>query len=1056
MIQETYKISVLREGDVSDILQRFGTLLEEVRRSSSYLGAKSVYAKLLMAQIPMTEAECLCNMAIEGLPKAEIAGMSMTLTTQDTDAAYLLASFCFFDHAQVTVLWHDGDPADYMAAGRMLGHRIACMEHVRGVELFCVVLNIDVAPFVLGLSEENPEVPFFGSMAGMNYKPDYAGTAEGVFDQENINIIYTKKLPVECCVLGNGFYRSGIVMVLFTGEDLHVQADYLLGWKPLGKELTITEAPTNVCAATIDGIPATEIFRKYLNVLPDSRFLMNICEFPMILERDGCLLARTPPVFDHWGRLYFSADIREGEKFRLSYANPREFLLETRMASGSMWEFHPQGLFLVACPSRAIFLGEDAPQEIEAYHRLQPHLAVSYGPGEIYRYQGRGGALNCSLLAIGMREGPCPQIPVIPELSTEGSGCAPIPLSTRLAAFLDATTKELKEANEDLRRMAETARAASRAKSQFLSNMSHEIRTPINAVLGMDEMILREAQDETILEYAENIRTAGSNLLGIINDILDFSKIESGKIDIIPVEYALSSVLNDLVNMIGNRAEKKGLCLAVTSEENLPSILWGDEIRIKQIVTNLLTNAVKYTERGFVSLSVGFEKTGEDTVLLKVSVSDTGIGIKEEDLNRLFDAFERIEERRNRSIEGTGLGMNITKRLLALMDSHLEVKSIYGKGSTFSFALEQKVISWKPMGDFDEAYRRSFAQRREYSEKFVAPEARILVVDDTAMNLTVVKGLLKQTRVQIDTAKSGYECLHLVETKTYDIIFLDHRMPGMDGIETLKAMKALPGNRNKETPVISLTANAVSGAREEYIAAGFIDYLTKPINSVHLEMLMLKYLPPEKVSCDERKEEPLPPPQKTSFPEWLKQVPGINTSEGIIHCGSAENYLEAVHIFAESIVPSAKEIARYYETEDWENFTTKVHALKSTARVIGAQELSNRAKMLEDAGNRNDINTIRACSDDLLQLYLTYAFHFAPLCKTEEKKDRPLIDDATLAEAYDALREVAASFDYDSVMFILHSLEEYTLPEADEKRCRELLEASGKPDWDRVMELLQE
>jgi signal transduction histidine kinase len=325
---------------------------------------------------------------------------------------------------------------------------------------------------------------------------------------------------------------------------------------------------------------------------------------------------------------------------------------------------------------------------------------------------------------------------------------------------------EKKERNE-LIDASERAIAASEAKSSFLSNMSHEIRTPINAVLGMNEMILRESDDKNIVAYSESIRTAGSTLLGLVNDILDFSKIEAGKMEIIPVDYDLSSVINDLVNMIQTRADDKGLQLILKISKEVPKLLHGDEVRIKQVVTNILTNAVKYTEKGSVTFSIDYEKIPGDTdnVLLDISVMDTGIGIKREDMKKLFSEFDRIEEERNRKVEGTGLGMSITKRLLEMMDSTLEVESVYELGSKFSFKLKQKVVKWEELGDYETAYKASLGTRKKYREKFRAPEANVLVVDDTAMNLTVFKSLLKQTAVKIDTAASGDEGLALAYDK---------------------------------------------------------------------------------------------------------------------------------------------------------------------------------------------------------------------------------------------------------------------------------------------------
>ena len=388
---------------------------------------------------------------------------------------------------------------------------------------------------------------------------------------------------------------------------------------------------------------------------------------------------------------------------------------------------------------------------------------------------------------------------------------------------------------------------ATRAKSSFLANMSHEIRTPINAVLGMNEMVLRESDDKNIIAYSESIKSAGHTLLGLVNNILDFSKIESGQMDINPDEYDLSSVINDLVNMIQTKADDKGLLMKLKIDPKIPKVLYGDEIRIKQVISNLLTNAVKYTEKGTVYFSIGFETKEPDLISLKVEVKDTGIGIKAEDMSRLFNQFDRIEESRNRNIEGTGLGMNITQKLLELMGSTLEAKSVYGEGSCFSFELDQKVIRHEELGDYQRAYQKLAQKRKTYHQKFTAPEADILVIDDNLMNLMVFKSLLKQTLIRIDTASSGDEGLALTEEKKYDVIFFDHMMPDKDGIETLHELKEKQNNPNVSTPAVCLTANAVLGAREEYLEAGFDDYITKPIDPEKLDDMLRLYLPEEKL-----------------------------------------------------------------------------------------------------------------------------------------------------------------------------------------------------------------
>ena len=399
-------------------------------------------------------------------------------------------------------------------------------------------------------------------------------------------------------------------------------------------------------------------------------------------------------------------------------------------------------------------------------------------------------------------------------------------------------TKQLIELKED-------AEKANEAKSSFLARMSHEIRTPINAVLGMNEMILREAQSDSIREYAVNIHNAGKVLLSIINDILDLSKIESSKMELIETDYNTGSLLLDIENMISLRAEEKNLNFKIETVGNMPKVLHGDEKRLKQCIINLLTNSVKYTHEGGVTLQVDYIDNKDDTVNLWISVSDTGIGIKEEDLYMLFDPFTRLDMRKNKSIEGTGLGLSITKRLLEMMGGNLTVESLYGKGSTFSFVIPQKVVDREPLGDYKAAADNMETHENLERKTYVAPNAQILAVDDTRVNITVVKGLLKRLKVQFDSALSGQECLNKVKEKHYDIILLDHMMPEMEGIETLHNMQQMDEYIQNKPVVIALTANAIVGAKEEYLKEGFADYLSKPIDSVQLEDMIQKYLPDE-------------------------------------------------------------------------------------------------------------------------------------------------------------------------------------------------------------------
>lgn len=540
---------------------------------------------------------------------------------------------------------------------------------------------------------------------------------------------------------------------------------------------------------------------------------------------------------------------------------------------------------------------------------------------------------------------------------------------------------------EEIQEARQEAERANHAKSEFLASISHEIRTPINAIMGMDELILRQDTNEDVQKCAYDILHASKTLLSIVNDILDFSKIESGRMNIVNTNYQPGTLLSDLSSILKIRAKEKNLNSKIIFDENIPSTLFGDDIRIKQILMNLISNAVKYTESGTVTFRAHVEKIEDDIVTLHFIVSDTGRGIKPEDIDKLFVVFERLEETRNSKIEGTGLGLSIVKQLLYLMGTEIQVESTYGEGSSFSFFLRQRIIDDAPMGNINAVKLEHHSQETEYAPSFSAPDAHILVIDDNEMNLKVFQGLLTQTQVHVDVGISGIECLNMIRKQHYDIIFLDHMMPGMDGLETFERIRLEQDEHLcKDVPVIILTANAVFGAREMYLSKGFADYLSKPVTGKILESAIRKFLPKTLLRPVTVNAAPAKPVQTVSQTA-LSQSKEIDRNLGLQYSGNLTDlYDNLLIMFHDSLEEKIADIEEKYRTKDWKNYQILVHALKSTAKSIGAESLSEDARKLEYAARDNDIGYIRDNHDKAIAHYCLVAKEC--LCMTTDAINR--------------------------------------------------------------------
>lgn len=641
--------------------------------------------------------------------------------------------------------------------------------------------------------------------------------------------------------------------------------------------------------------------------------------------------------------------------------------------------------------------------------------------------------------------------------------------------LMDDITESVNYTNEiEIER--DRADEANAAKSAFLSNMSHEIRTPMNGIVGMTDILLRSNLGEQEESYLLNIKTSGLSLLNIINDILDFSKIESGRMSIIEDDYEPLPMFNDLKALFQTRIGDKPLRLIYEIDEKLPARLYGDAVRIRQCIINLVNNAVKFTDVGYVKAQIRVCKDEKDmifpsteastiqdgdTIKLEIKVTDTGVGIKEEELPKLFKSFGQVDSKRNHGKEGTGLGLAITKQLVELMGGTIEVTSEYGKGTTFTITIPQRVV------DSNIATSVKYSNKVENQMTYIAPEARILLVEDNEINVKVALGLLEPFKFKIDVAENGLAALKKVSENKYDLILMDHLMPVMDGIESTQRIRGFDGEYFKRVPIIALTANAISGARELFVNSGMNDFVGKPISLNEISAVIHKWLPSEliesvdfskdnknnddvnngnvnnsnankgnvnndNINNDNNEVNKEDKDNKNNIREEENMLGELDRSIGLQYCGTEDLYESVLEDFYKLIDTKAAKIEELKASSDFRNYTIEVHALKSTARMIGATKLSELAYEMEQAGNAENIEAINEKTPLLMEMYRAYKDTLSYFAGGDDSNLEEISKDV-LKEELSKINVAAYDFDMDLIDEVMAKLGKYKMPSEDLK-----------------------
>ncbi len=816
-------------------IEEFEIFLVEVKESKEYQNSSDILLIFCQSEVNEKVTENVTSLVSDTLPKVKIVGCSIdtNFSSDMIKGGMFVSSILFFEKSYVDIYEYDADSTDE----ELIAQNIS--EHANTMDCKGMFLLMNVVAF-------NNQEQFFEKLTIDSRKVAAMGVCASV----------KKNLHGDIFIYGKNIYKNGVIAVFLRGESLFCKTICATGWQKMGILHEITCVPECGIVTSIDGMTIADAYKKYANLIIDSANDLEVMGYPLLKKVGDTMIPRSCLYRTEEGGLFFPGkDLHLGDKVYFSIGYDKKILKSSRRKVCELVPFQAEGLLVTICLERLMYLKDSLKVEYGFFKSLCPDFGYCPTFGSVVLENGKFIYRNCAISAFALREQEVTnknmRAIVIPEIEDYNKSDYIFDKMSNMMECMEQDYIELKKKQDELKEVANQKESEDR--TAWMVKMSNEVRENLKELLTINKKIYIDSNEENIKNDSKTIAVCGKNITNLLNSIQDYTRVKKKRFKITNLPYSLSAFLNNVDESFREKADKKGIRFFMIIDNNIPDKLFGDEMRLMQVMSGILDNAIKYTDTGSVQIKVDYEEKSFDMISLSIRVSDTGIGMREEDVENLLDSYD-YPEKGYEPNEGINLGINIVQSLLSLMNSELKAKSVYGKGSDFWFSINQNVENWNPIGDFKQKNLLKIDNIMMKGDHFFAPLAKILVVDDKDMNLIIFQNLLKRTLVQVDTARLGTEAVGKATQIQYDAIFIDERMPELDGVQTMHIIRKFTKNAaSYMAPIIAITSNAIIEQKEKLLNEGFDDVLTKPLSPQEIEYCLSKWISANKIMYSNQK-----------------------------------------------------------------------------------------------------------------------------------------------------------------------------------------------------------